>query len=127
MVTNNLRPLNAVWFCLFGCRAYLVQSACVCLGQNKGSVRSSFPTHEGKCVNLGWFTSGIPLPFYRNGSGFITCESLFAVALMILMRHWLPGVSILEYQMYGFPLLCFLILNMECLDKLELEHSFLVT
>jgi len=98
MVTNTIRLLNAVWFCVFGYRAYLFQSACICLGQNKGSVReATFPTHEENCVNPGWFSSGITLLFYGNVSGFITCESLFAVTLIILVRQWLPGVSILEY------------------------------
>lgn len=79
-------------------------SPCVCvcmhLGQNEGSVReATFPTHQTnkqKCVTQ----DGSHIAFYRS---VITCESLFVVTLIS------EAAVIRECQLYGFPLLCFLI------------------
>lgn len=121
LVTNNIRPLNAVWSCSFEYGAYLVQSAYICLGQNECLVReATFPTLK-KSVSLRMVLIWDHIAFYRSIPGLITCESLFAVTLIILVRQWLQGKSSVWVP---FVLL---LNNMEYLIKLQLQSLLVKT
>lgn len=90
----------------------LVQSVYTCLGQNEGLVReATFPNHKKKVCQDGSHLGSHCLLQECLG---ITCESLFAVILIILVRQWLQG----SVKCMGSLCFALLLNNMECLVKL---------